>query len=150
MNDTTDTILLVDDNEDDLFCLRRMLKKAGITNPQQVAMHGQQAMDYLAGRGEFADRAKYPLPFLMFLDLKMPYRDGFEVLTWMREQAALEGIAVVVLTGSDELKDHQAAYALGARSYLVKPPGVADLQALMESLQSFRNRPEFRPAAKPA
>jgi CheY-like chemotaxis protein len=141
MNELTPTILLVDDNEDDLFALRRALKKAGIANPQQVVTDGQQAIDYLAGVGQFADRAQFPLPFLVFLDLKMPFRGGFEVLSWIREQPALASMVVIVLTGSDETKDHQRAHALGARSYLVKPPQPADLRAIMESMESFWSRP---------
>src|SRR5688500_7828657 len=141
MNELTPTILLVDDNDDDLFALRRAVKKAGIANPQQVVTDGQQAIDYLAGAGRFADRGQFPLPFLVFLDLKMPFRGGFEVLGWIREQPALASMVVIVLTGSDETKDHQRAYALGARSYLVKPPQPADLRAIMESMESFWNRP---------
>jgi CheY-like chemotaxis protein len=140
VNELTPTILLVDDNEDDLYALRRAVKKAGIANPQQVVTDGQQAIDYLAGAGRFADRVQFPLPFLIFLDLKMPLRGGFEVLTWIQEQPALASIVVVVLTGSDETKDHQQAYALGARSYLVKPPQPADLRSIMDSMDSFWNR----------
>ena len=134
------TILLVDDNEDDIYALKRALKKAGITNPLQVVMDGQKAVDYLTGDGPFADRAQYPLPFLIFLDLKLPFRSGFEVLTWMRQQSAFNDIVVVILSGSDETKDHQQAYALGARSYLVKPPSSSDILQLMESLQSYWSR----------
>jgi CheY-like chemotaxis protein len=141
MSEHAPTILLVDDNEDDLYALRRAMKKAGIANPQQVVTNGQQAIDYLAGAGRFVDRAQFPLPFLMFLDLKMPFRDGFEILGWIRGQPDLASMVVVVLTGSDELKDHQRAYALGARSYLVKPPQPADLRSIIESMESFWNRP---------
>src|SRR4051794_15355706 len=86
MEKLSNTILVVDDNEDDVFALRRALKKANIANPQQIAIHGQDAVDYLSGKGKYADRAQFPLPFLIFLDLKMPFRDGFEVLTWLRTQ----------------------------------------------------------------
>jgi CheY-like chemotaxis protein len=133
----THTILIVDDNEDDVFAIRRALAKAGIGNPQQIASNGQVAIDYLSGVGAFADRAKFPLPFIVFLDLKMPFRDGFEVLEWIRQRPEFNAIVVVVLTGSDEVRDHQRAYALGARSYLVKPPTPADLAALMQSMESY-------------
>jgi CheY-like chemotaxis protein len=138
------TILLVDDNEDDIYALRRALKKANIANPQQVVYNGQGAIDYLSGAPKYADRSQFPLPFMIFLDLKMPIRDGFEVLTWMRERPDLAGIVVVVLSGSDEVRDHQRAYSLGARSYLVKPPTPSDLQSLMQSMESFWLRYEHK------
>ena len=137
MSAPSNTILLVDDNDDDVFALRRALQKANTANPQQVVTNGRDAVAYLGGTGKYADRSQYPLPFLVFLDLKMPLLDGFEVLGWMREQPSLAGIVVVVLTGSDELKDHQRAYALGARSYLVKPPTPGDLQQVLQSMDSY-------------
>lgn len=137
---TSNTILIVDDNEDDIYALKRAIKKSGIVNPLQVVMDGQQAIDYLAGEGSFGDRERHPLPFLMFLDLKLPYRSGFDVLNWMREQATPFATVVVVLSGSDETKDHQRAYALGARSYLVKPPGPADILQLLEAMRSYWTR----------
>jgi CheY-like chemotaxis protein len=137
VNDLSNTILIVDDNDDDVYALRRTLRKAGIANPQQVMTNGQEAVNYLSGTGQYSDRQSFPLPFLVFLDLKMPVRDGFEVLTWMREQPLLSGIVVVILTGSDEVKDHQRAYSLGARSYLVKPPSISDLAQLIQSMESY-------------
>jgi CheY-like chemotaxis protein len=132
----TNTILIVDDNEDDVFALRRALRKADVANPQHVVSNGQLAMDYLGGIGPYADRTNFPLPFIVFLDLKMPFRDGFDVLSWMRDQPGLSEIVVVVLSGSDEVRDHQRAYSLGARSYLVKPASAADLRQLIDSLHS--------------
>ena len=140
MSDLSHTILLVDDNEDDIYALQRVLKKAGIANPVQIVTDGQQAVDYLSGKGEFANREQHPIPFIVFLDLKLPYLDGFEVLTWMRQQPTLNSVIVIILTGSDETKDHQRAYALGARSYLVKPPTRSDILQLMESMQSYWTR----------
>ena len=131
-----ETILLVEDNEDDVFALRRAVKKAGIQNPLRVATDGQQAIDYLAATADPAARDQHPLPFLVLLDLKLPYRDGFEVLEWIRGQPHLAQTIVVMLTGSDERRDHQRAFALGARSYLVKPASVDDMKELMNSLES--------------
>lgn len=136
MNAPSNTILLIDDDEDDIFALRRALKKAQVMNPVEVVTDGRQAIEYLAGAGSFADRVAHPVPFLVFLDLKLPYRDGFEVLTWIRQRAEFEAMLVVVLTGSDETRDHQRAYALGARSYLVKPTSPDELRRLLDSLRS--------------
>jgi CheY-like chemotaxis protein len=135
VNELTNTILIVDDNEDDVFALRRALKKANIANPQKIVTNGQAAIDYLSGAGQYSDRNQCPLPFLVFLDLKTPFRNGFEVLAWVREQPELSQLAVVILTGSVEEKDHQRADSLGARSFLLKPPTLSDLQTLMQSTQ---------------
>jgi CheY-like chemotaxis protein len=114
-------ILLVEDREDDVFLLRRSFSKAGITNPMQVVRNGEEAISYLIGTGKYLDRAEFPLPELILLDLKMPKLDGFEVLKWLRSQHQLARIRVVVLTCSDNIQDVNRAYALGANSFLVKP-----------------------------
>jgi CheY-like chemotaxis protein len=131
------TILLVEDNEDDVFAMQRALNIGKVTNPLQVVTDGKQAVDYLAGAGMYADRTQFPMPFLIFLDLKLPYLTGFEILRWMRTQPQLESIMVAVLTGSAEKRDQDTAYGLGARSYLVKPPKAETLNAILDSLRSF-------------
>jgi CheY-like chemotaxis protein len=136
MKKSDSTILLVEDNDDDVFAIKRALTRGQIVNPLQVVTTGQMALDYLSGSGKYADRQNFPLPFIIFLDLKLPYIGGFEVLTWMRQQSALGSIIVVILTSSDEEKDHQRACSLGARSYLVKPATPKDL---VEVLASFKD-----------
>jgi CheY-like chemotaxis protein len=137
MSNVSDTVLLVEDNDDDVFALKRAVRKAGIANPLRVVTDGQQAIDYLAASAESSKREQYPLPFLVLLDLKLPYRDGFQVLEWIRSQPHFAAVAVVMLTGSDEPRDHQRSYALGARSYLVKPATAEDIKQLLGSLESF-------------
>jgi CheY-like chemotaxis protein len=131
------TMLLVEDNEDDVFVFRRALKKAHFTNPLQVATDGQQAIDYLSGAGVYQDRMSYPLPFIAFLDLKLPYFSGFEILEWIRSRPEFNSLVVIVLTSSAEEKDYHRAYALGARSYLVKPPKSEMLHDLAKSLETY-------------
>ncbi len=126
------TILVVEDNEDDVFALRWALKKAKIRNPLQVATDGQVAVHYLDGHVAYSDREKYPLPSFIFLDLKLPYRNGFEVLAWVREQPHLNNIPVVILSGSDEERDHERARSLGVAAYLVKPAKVEQLQSALK------------------
>jgi CheY-like chemotaxis protein len=137
MEQTDPTILLVEDSEDDVFIMKHALKQAQITNPLQVATTGQAALDYLSGANIYADRERFPLPFIVFLDLKLPYVHGFEVLSWMRLRRELSSIVVIVLTSSGEERDHDKAYALGARSYLVKPPTGKALRDIFDSLTSF-------------
>src|SRR6267142_4902399 len=85
-------ILLVEDNEDDVFLMQRAMSKANLRPPLHVAVNGQDAIDYLVGTGAYADRAAYPLPHCIFLDLKLPFVDGFEVLEWLGAQPALAHI----------------------------------------------------------
>jgi CheY-like chemotaxis protein len=130
-------LLIVEDNEDDLFIMNRALDEAGVRNPRHVAEDGQMAIDYLSGSGQFADRFLFPLPKLVLLDLKLPEKSGFEVLTWMRNEPALIGIVVVVLTSSEEPRDINTAYRLGANSYLVKPPTADELIQMAKSFKWY-------------
>jgi len=129
------TILLVEDNEDDVFLMKRALRGAGITNPLQIAEDGQAAIDYLAGVGAYADRTLTPLPMIVFLDLKLPYKSGHEVLEWIRQQPHLKTLVVIVLTSSNERVDLERAYKFGANSFVVKPPTTVLLQKLVESFK---------------
>lgn len=122
MPPTTPSLLLVDDDEGDIFILQRALRKANVSFPQHIATNGEQAIDYLSGLGPFGDRNAFPIPHAIFLDLKMPCLGGFEVLEWIRTQPQLASIPVFVLTGSSIERDRQRALALGARHYLTKPP----------------------------
>lgn len=140
-------ILLIEDNEDDVFFMRRAFKSAGIENQLLVVMDGQQAIDYLGGKEEFCDRTRFPLPVLVLLDLKLPHKSGHEVLSWIREQPDFETLIVIVLTTSRETSDIEKAYRLGANAYLVKPPGAPELIEIVTSLKQFWLRHnEFTPS----
>ncbi len=130
-------ILLVEDNEDDVFLMKRALQGANVVNPLYVVEDGQEALDYLGGAGKFADRDNYPLPVLVFLDLKLPYISGHDVLAWTRRQKELESLVVIVLTSSNEASDLSRCYALGANSYLVKPPTPHQLEDLARAFKWY-------------
>jgi CheY-like chemotaxis protein len=131
------TILIVEDNPDDVFFMQRACKSAKIENPIQVAMDGQEAIDYLAGEGSFADREKFPKPCLIFLDLKLPKKTGHQVLAWLREREEFTTTIVIALTTSREPKDINEAYRLGANAYLVKPSSPAHLAEMMGAIKNF-------------
>jgi CheY-like chemotaxis protein len=133
----TSTILLAEDNEDDVFFMQRAAKACGITHPIHVAPHGQAVIDYLAGVNGYADRTRHPLPFLVFLDLKMPHKSGLEVLAWIRSQPHLQTILVLILTTSREESDVQRAYRLGVNSFLVKPPNASQLTDLIKLVKLY-------------
>ena len=124
---TTDTLLLVEDNPDDIFLMRRALKKTGLELPVQIVTDGKQALDYLSGSEHYADRQRFPRPTWVFLDLKLPYLNGFEVLEWIRSDADHRDLDVVILTSSPEERDKETARRLGAKAYLVKPPTMESL-----------------------
>src|ERR1044072_2358182 len=114
-------ILLAEDSENDILLTRRAFAKAHLVNPLHVVRDGVEAIAYLKGVEPYANRAEYPLPDLLLLDLKMPRKDGFEVMRWIRDQPGLRGLRIVVLTSSDRIRDVNLAYQLGANSFLVKP-----------------------------
>jgi CheY-like chemotaxis protein len=134
---TTRALLLVEDNEDDVFLMKRALKGAHVINPLFVAVDGQEALDYLAGADKFADRTNYPLPAVVFLDLKLPFISGHDVLTWIRRQKELDSLVVIVLTSSNEASDLSRCYALGANSYVVKPPTPEQLEDLAKAFKWY-------------
>lgn len=131
------TILLVEDNPDDVLLIQRAFKKANLVNPVVVVGDGEKAIEYLSGSGAYAERSRFPLPVLILLDLKLPRKSGHEVLGWVKQHAALKRIPVVVLTSSTETVDVNRAYDLGANSYLVKPVGFDDLFSMVKALQPY-------------
>src|SRR5579859_5262713 len=127
-------ILLVEDEEGDVFFMQMAMKNAGVSNPLQVASDGQQAIDYFQGTGKFANREEFPLPCLVLLDLKLPRVMGLDVLKWIRQHQKL-AVIVIVLSSSKEEADIAAAYRLGANGYLVKPSEVKQLSDVVKSIK---------------
>ncbi len=137
-------ILLVEDDANDVLLIRHAFRKAEVVVTVQIASDGDQAVAYLYGEGEYADRSRYPLPGLVLLDVKLPRRSGHEVLEWMRAKPVLRRIPVVVLTSSDVPDDRNRAYDLGASSYLVKPSGTSDRNEMVRLMGLYwfgLNRP---------
>jgi CheY-like chemotaxis protein len=139
------TILIVEDNEDDVFLMRRALKSAGILNPVQLMEDGQRGIDYLRGTGEFSDRTKYPYPRVVFLDLQLPHKSGFDVLHWL-ESSGLERPLVVVLTSSNSPHDRARCAELGAAFYAVKPPDACLFELLRQDFGVIWKLDESDPA----
>jgi DNA-binding response OmpR family regulator len=127
-------MLLVEDDEADILLLRRAFRNARIANPLIEVRNGQAAIQYLSGDGAYADRVRYPIPFLILLDLRLPKLSGFEVLEWIRDQSEFDHVIVVVLTASDHVVDVTRAHELGANSYLIKPGNFDELVELVKGI----------------
>lgn len=130
-------LLIVEDDPDALFLLKRALSKADLRAAVRVAVDGEEAVAYLAGRGIFADRSSHPLPCLILLDLKLPRKSGLEVLEWIRQQPRLRLIPVVIVTTSGEERDRRRALELGAREYYVKPIDPGGLLRLARKVRRY-------------
>lgn len=137
-------VLLVEDESDHVLMIRQALYDAAAKFlPQvrlslQVAEDGDQAQAYLAGYERYSDRGLYPLPALILLDLKLRRKSGFELLGWLRRHPGLKRMPVIVLTSSEDIKDIDQAYELGANSYLVKPLWSEDgLEEMMNTLGQY-------------
>ena len=130
------TILLVEDDPNDVFLFRHAMKKIGLPHPVQVATDGQEAIDYLQGNGAFRDREEFPFPCLVLLDLKLPQVMGLNVLKWIRGEFGMS-LAVVVLSASGEEADIAAAYRLGANAFLTKPSDPSKLEDMLKATSDF-------------
>jgi CheY-like chemotaxis protein len=130
-------ILLAEDSETDILLTRRAFAKANLLNPLQVVRDGAEAIAYLKGEGPYSNRAEYPLPALLLLDLKMPGKNGLEVLQWIRQQPSLRGLRIIVLTSSDQARDVNLAYQLGANSFLIKPVDFEHFVQVSEVLKGY-------------
>ena len=127
-------MLLVEDDPNDILLIQRAFAKACLVNPLKVVRDGEEALNYLAGSGEFSDRGRFPLPSLILLDLKLPRKSGLEILQWLRQQPSLKHIPVIVLTSSKESSDVSRAYDLGANSFIAKPVSFDSLVDVMKLL----------------
>src|SRR5215813_3659051 len=127
--------LLIEDTENDVLLIQRAFIKAKILNPLLIVKTAEEAVAYLQGEGRYSNRAEFPLPALILLDVKLPGMNGFEFLRWLRQQAGLATMRVVVLTSSDLMRDVNLAYQLGANSFLVKP---VDFERFVEISQALK------------
>jgi CheY-like chemotaxis protein len=137
MKKTNPTILVVDDDTNDLFLLQAAFKAAGVTSKVQTAESGHEAVAYLKGEGKYADRSVYGYPDFVLTDLKMPGLDGFAVLEYLKKNPESAIVPTVILSGSQDNDDIKKAYLLGASSYHVKPSAPGELRMLVKVLHDY-------------
>jgi CheY-like chemotaxis protein len=130
-------ILLVEDNRMDVELTLDAFKEARLLNTIYVSPNGQDALDYLFGRGKYADRITYPIPNLVLLDLKLPGVDGFEVLRQVKSAPILRRLPVIILTSSKEEGDRALTYDIGANSYIVKPVSFSGFLDVIKQIEGY-------------
>jgi CheY-like chemotaxis protein len=128
-------VLYVEDEESDALLLKRAFRKAGVRQPLRVIPDGQQALDFLLGRGDFADRAENRFPCLVLLDLNLPRMSGLEILRQFREDPGGKETPVVVFSSSQHPADQRRATEFGADAYIVKPSGADEIVAVAARLR---------------
>lgn len=151
MNEHLPLILQVEDREEDVYLLKRAIQKAEVQADVRAVVDGQEALDYIEGRGRFADREQFPLPYLILLDLKLPLKTGFDVLAWIRAQPTLRTLIIIVLSSSIDEGDLEKAYQLGANAFLVKPSDMHTLVEMCKAMKLFwltHNQPPARSLRK--
>jgi DNA-binding response OmpR family regulator len=134
MSAASDTVLLVEDNINDVILIQRAFARANLNCAVQVARDGEEGVSYLLGEGVYGDRQRYPLPVLVLLDVRLPRLSGLEFLVWLREQSGLQRLPVVMLTASTMTPDVDRAHDLGANCYLVKPVALDKLTEMVRGL----------------
>ncbi len=131
------TILHVEDDPNDVLLLQRAVQRANLAVAVTAVSDGESAIAYLRGDSAYRDRAQFPLPDLILLDLKIPRKSGFEVLSWIRQQPQFKRLPVAIFTSSRHDRDMEQAYDAGANSYLVKPVGFDHLLEMITVVNNY-------------
>lgn len=130
-------ILLVEDEAAHAELTKRAIRKAGNANRVDVVPDGEEALEYLFNRGKYSDKAKYPSPGVILLDIKLPGIDGIDVLQKIKEDPCLKRIPVIMLTTSDREEDIARSYGSYANSYLTKPVGFKDFEEKIRQIDFY-------------
>lgn len=138
MEDTAPrTVLLVEDDPNDRLIVHNAFERAASEIRVRMCVDGEDAVAYLSGTGEYADRTAFPLPDVVLLDLKLPRKSGLEVLGWMRDRDPFRSLPVFILSSSQERSDIDLAFALGANGYLVKEVDIKALRGVARGIGAY-------------
>jgi len=131
------TTLLVEDEENDATLVKMAFKKNNVPKPVQWVKDGMEAVAYLNGEGAYADRALYPFPQILLLDLKMPRMTGLELLQWLRSNSHFRIVPTIILTSSRQEPDIERAYDLGVNTYMIKPSSFDELVNMIKVIHEY-------------
>ena len=129
--------------------MKRAFRKANIPNSLFSVGDGVAALEYLEGKGTYGDRAKFPFPLVIFLDLNMPRKGGLEVIAYVRQQPAMRTVVINVLSSSIRAADIESAAALGANAYFIKPTRIEKFQELISTWYSLAKFEAFSTHREP-
>ena len=135
-------MLIIEDDPNDVDLFKLAFERIGINNPFHVARDGEEAIAYLSGEGQFTERDRFPYPDFIMTDLKMPRKNGFDVLSWLQEKNQRRVIPTVVFSSSNHVADINKAYSLGANAYVVKPPNFKEMVNVLKQMYEFWNNVE--------
>ena len=130
-------VLLVDDDDNHLTLFGIAVRESNCDVRFNTATDGEQAIDYLEGKGIFADRSMHPLPDVLVLDLKMPRMDGFAFLAWRKESPAFSMLPVMIFSGLGDKGEIERALALGASHFLAKPHNLQGYKEVVQAVWEF-------------
>src|SRR3954447_21288805 len=128
-------ILYAEDDKNDVLFMELAFKAAALPYALKIAANGEEALQYLKGTERFANRSEFPFPCMVILDLNMPYKSGFDVLKWIRQQPELASLPVIVFSSSVQGSDLERAHQLGSNQYVEKPANPLKLGALLKELE---------------
>jgi len=140
------TVLIAEDDENDALMLSRILKKTRVEVIVHIVPDGAEAIAYLKGEDRYADRERYAFPRMLITDLKMPRKNGFELLEWLREHPECHLVPIMILSSSKADEDVIRAYQLGVNAFFQKPSSIEELTNLLELVLQFWLKAEVPPA----
>lgn len=129
--------MVAEDDEDTVLFMRRAFKKSGIDDGFQAVSDGVEAVAYLSGEGQYADRHKFPFPTVLLCDLKMPRMDGYELLRWLGEHESCKVVPTVIFSSSRLESDVHQCYVMGANAFLEKPTSPDEMAEVLKAMYEF-------------
>ena len=133
---TNQFVLVAEDSADEIFIYERTFAEVDFAK-HIIVRDGQEVIEYLCGKGEYSDRRRFPFPDWLLMDIKMPRRDGYETLEWLRNNPECQIMPTVVFSSTQEPSEIKHAYQLGANAFFSKPYKMQDMVKILKAIREF-------------